>query len=63
MDGIKKCPFCGQDAKLLNEMKVVDNKAITTYKIKCAGCGVETPEYENNYSAYITWNNRAGEQK
>lgn len=54
---IKKCPFCGDLAKVL---KVTDEGCEEFY-ISCDGCGISTGYYKNKAEAVALWNRRAAE--
>lgn len=55
MEGtIKTCPFCGGEAKVVNEKDIV-------YSVECKSCEVSTP-FEFTLDAAINkWNTRISE--
>lgn len=57
MDELKKCPFCGGVAKLLDEL-ALKNGFNKLYYVKCTSCGCMTKKSDTNYKALIIWNTR-----
>ncbi len=52
MNGLKPCPFCGQEDLTVEVTK--NNECW----IECPNCGVETPLYESTKQAVAAWNRR-----
>lgn len=58
MDELKKCPFCGEEAKLLDDFEIIGDKISKKFYIKCTGCGASTSKFSTNYEALAGWNKR-----
>ena len=55
---LKRCPFCGGEAKFLPMWKFRSEN----YWVRCVDCGCETPAFVTQKLAAEAWNRRAGGQ-
>lgn len=55
MDELKKCPFCGGIAKVIN-YDADDNKDV--FSVECAECGVIIEYFDTEKEAIKKWNHR-----
>lgn len=51
---LKKCPFCGGEARIIGAVG-------TVFWVKCTECGAETQSEITKQRAAERWNRRAGE--
>ena len=64
MDKLKPCPFCGGEAKLINQRDY--HGYIQSYRITCKTCGaltLETSSSNSKRKAAESWNTRPFEDK
>ena len=57
MSDLKRCPFCGGEAKIQSNL-------LHNYRIYCVECGCQTISWsESKEKAIEAWNRRAGESE
>ena len=57
MSELKRCPFCGGEARLICFYRV-GLETIKIYLVKCSKCGFEYKEYQAEEEAIAAWNTR-----
>ena len=56
MEELKKCPFCGLEAKL-HVIKGFREEIVSAF-VECNNCGTSTKCYSTEAGAIEAWNNR-----
>ena len=59
MDGLKKCPFCGGEAKVMELYYAGSHpNDIFGYEVECQSCGVSGVDWDTAKEAVDAWNER-----
>lgn len=65
MSKLKRCPFCGYTAEIINVApflnKYSGRKGVERWQVGCTGCGVVTAAFPIVEDAVDKWNMRIGE--
>lgn len=62
MNGLKKCPFCGGEAKIITDILSFDGCSCLSI-IECENCHCQTDEFEITQKAIEKWNSRTLEYR
>lgn len=57
MEELKKCPFCGGEAKIISKNSVEDKYAVMCTDVRCIAFDIE-PSYLEKNKAIKAWNTR-----
>lgn len=61
MSELKPCPFCGEEAKLLDKTNYYETGGYTYYFVRCNNCGAENGWNMQLEKAIEAWNRRVEE--
>lgn len=64
MAEMKSCPFCGGEAEISTNTRIIKGKHHPIYWVKCCECGAKVPRYNRTAEEAIDiWNRRASDGK
>ena len=58
MEQLKKCPFCGGEARMQKKFFNVESVALMRFQVACMECGANNDWYTDKGYAIKAWNTR-----